>query len=306
VTAPGIPNELVLSTTCFGSRLEAIEDQAFAAVAMGFRQIELGLSDTPPRLNGYEDTRRETGVQITSVVAGCLKPRGDRMASSLLGSSRDEEREQAMLSVRRHIQLAQRLESPVVVVRCAPLADAKLCAEADELERKLGRDGESEELVEEARAFARKLTRKGQRQVEHLCRSLHALLSEFPTTRIALEPGRRLADLLQFEAMGWVLDDLKDKGLGYWHDSGHVHQLGELGLPGQGDWLEAFAPRMLGVHLQDVAERECELPPGRGQVDFRLVAEYLPGGAARVVHVNPRHGRSEILDSVQFLASLGL
>jgi hypothetical protein len=44
VTAPGIPNNYVLSTSCFGDRLRTIEDQAFAAVAMGFRAIELGLS----------------------------------------------------------------------------------------------------------------------------------------------------------------------------------------------------------------------------------------------------------------------
>jgi len=306
VTAPGIPNELVLSTTCFGSRLDSIEDQAFAAVAMGFRQIELGLTDTPPRLNGYEDTRRETGVRITSVVAGCLKPRSDLMASSLLASPRDDEREQALLSVRRHIQLAQRLESPVVIVRCGRVGDAKLCAEADELRERSASEGESEELTEALRALVHKATRKGQRQVEHLCRSLHALLAEFPQTRIALEPARHIEDLLNFEAMGWALDDLKDKGLGFWHDCGHVHALGELGLPGQGDWLDAFAPRMLGAHLQDVAEHEGELPPGRGEVDFRLVAEYLPSTAARVVHVNPRHGRSEILESVQYLATLGL
>lgn len=306
MTAPGIPNELVLSTTCFGSRLEAIEDQAFAAVAMGFRRIELGLSDTPPRLNGFEDTRRETGVGVAAVVAGCLKPRGERMASSLLASTKDEEREQATLSVRRHIQLAQRLGAPVVVVRCAPVMEPKLQAEAEELRRRVAKDAPSEELTEDLRAYATKVTRKGQRQVEHLCRSLHALMAEFPATRLALEPAKQLEDLLTFEAMGWVLDDLKEPSLGYWHDSGHVHQHGELGLPGQGEWLDAFAGRMLGVHLQDVGEIDCELPPGRGEVDFRMIAEYTPRSAARVVHVNPRHGRSEILDSVQFLTALGL
>jgi sugar phosphate isomerase/epimerase len=306
VTAPGIPNELVLSTTCFGSRLEAIEDQAFAAVAMGFRRIELGLTDTPPRLNGFEDTRRETGVGIAAVVAGCLKPKNERMASTLLSSTKDQEREQATLSVRRHIQLAQRLGAPIVVVRCGAIMDPKLHSEADELRRKVARNAASEELTEELRTYVQKVTRKGQRQVEHLCRSLHALLGEFPATRIALEPGRQLEDVLTFEAMGWVLDDLKEPGLGYWHDAGHVHQHGEMGLSGQGEWLDAFAGRMLGVHLHDVGESECELPPGRGEVDFRMLAEYTPRSAARVIHVNPRHGRSEILDSVQFLTALGL
>ena len=59
MTAPGIPNEFVLSTSCFGTRLRTIEDQAFAAVAMGFRKIELGQADTPPTLNGFADSHAD-------------------------------------------------------------------------------------------------------------------------------------------------------------------------------------------------------------------------------------------------------
>ena len=50
---------------------------------------------------------------------------------------------------------------------------------------------------------------------------------------------------------------------------------------------------------------EAELPPGQGEVDFRLVSEYAPGEAAKVVEVNPRHGRAEVLASVQFLVDRG-
>ena len=101
MTAPGIPNEFVLSTSCFGTRLKTIEDQAFAAVAMGFRQIELGMTDSPPTLTGFEDTRRETGVRVSSVVSGCLKPMTEKPACQMLASANNDEREQALGSVRR-------------------------------------------------------------------------------------------------------------------------------------------------------------------------------------------------------------
>ena len=39
---------------------------------MGFRRIELGLLDAPVKLNGFEDSRRETGIAVRSIVAGCL------------------------------------------------------------------------------------------------------------------------------------------------------------------------------------------------------------------------------------------
>jgi hypothetical protein len=63
---------------------------------------------------------------------------------------------------------------------------------------------------------------------------------------------------------------------------------------------------MVGVHLGDAADFQAEMPPGTGEVDFKLVAGYLPRTAERVLEVNPRHGRAEILAAVQFLVDLGI
>ncbi|MFT7487224.1 MAG: sugar phosphate isomerase/epimerase [Candidatus Paceibacteria bacterium] len=105
--------------------------------------------------------------------------------------------------------------------------------------------------------------------------------------------------------MEWVLDDLSRQELSYWHDTGAVHRRQLAELPGQGEWLERFGPRMIGVHLQDAVAAESEMPPGLGAVDFKLVSELTPSGIELVVEINPRHGRSEILASVQFLMDRG-
>lgn len=304
MTAPGIPNEFVLSTSCFGTRLKTIEDQAFAAVAMGFRQIELGLCDSPPTLNGFEDSRRETGIRVSSVVSGCLKPMSEKPACQLLASANAEEREQALGSVRRHIQLAQRMGASVVVLRGSSVADPKLRHEAEALSLRLSKEGLGDELSEQIRAFVQRVQKRGQRQIEHLCRSLHALITEFPATKLAVEPGLHIDDLLSFEAMGWVLDDLEKRGLCYWHDVGRIHMRQKAGLPGQGRWLESYARRMVGIHLQDAAENLYQMPPGTGEVDFKLIADYVPKTAARVLEIDQRHGRTEILAAVQFLSDL--
>ena len=96
MTTPGIPNDYSLSTTCFGTRLGNIQDQIFAAVGMGFRRLELGLAETPPSMEGLEDSRRETGVAIPSLVAGCRDPLNGRMAVERLGSLVSEERDRAL------------------------------------------------------------------------------------------------------------------------------------------------------------------------------------------------------------------
>jgi len=304
LTAPGIPNDFVLSTACFGTRLASIEDQIFHAVAMGFRRLELGLSETPPSMDGLEDSKRETGVEVTSLVAGCRDALNSEMAAGRLRRAIAEERERAMNSIRRHVRLAKAWGCPSVVVRGSKVEDEKLRAEAREIDARMVREGLTPEVQERAAELGRRVQRGSQAQVEHLCRSLHTLMQESPEVSFAIEPGMELDDLLGFEAMGWVLDDLSRHGLGYWHDVGRVHVRGKLGLPDHGEWLDAYAPRMVGVHLQDAAD-EPEMPLGLGEVDFKLLASYVPKEAARVLELNPKHGRAEILASIQFLVDHG-
>jgi sugar phosphate isomerase/epimerase len=223
----------------------------------------------------------------------------------MLASSNAEEREQALGSVRRHVQLAQKLQTPVVVLRGSSVADQKLRHEAEGLTVHLAKDGLTEELAEQIREYVHRVQKKGQRQLEHLCRSLHQLMTEFPAVKLAIEPGMHIDDLLSFEAMGWVLDDLEKRGLAYWHDVGRIHFRSKAGLPDQGKWLEAYASRMIGVHLQDACDDEYQMPPGTGEVDFRLIGEYVPKTALKVLEIDQRHGRTEILGAVQFLTARG-
>ena len=307
MTQPGIPNEFALSTACYGGRLKSIEDQAFATVGMGFRRVELGLLDQPVALNGFADSRRETGITVDSMVAGCLDPKSENMSGTHLGSTSAEERERALNSLRRHIRSAELIECPVLIVRGCAVENMQLGKEAETLHEELvtATNGELEAARERIIEFVARVQKKGQKQGEHLCRSLHTLRSEFPDTRLALEPGLHFNDILNFEAMEWVLADLSRQDVAYWHDTGRIHQRESAGLPGQGAWLEAFGQRLAGVHLQDSTLEEAELPPGQGEVNFRMVLENISTSITRVLEINPRHGRPEILGSVQFLADIG-
>ncbi|MEM9799751.1 MAG: hypothetical protein AAGA20_05450 [Planctomycetota bacterium] len=307
MTKPGIPNELVLSTSCYGPRLRSIEDQAFSAVAMGFRKLELGLSATPPELRGWDDARRETGIEMSCVVVGALKPKTPTMTGSMLGSLDASQREMALNTSRRHIQLAETLGAPTVILRGCAIENAKIEKQAEALlARHATVDPDDLELLqEETREFVHGAQAKGQRQIEHFCRSVHTLLQEFPEMTLAVAPGNLLNDLFGFEAVQWVLDDLANHHVGYWHDTARIHRRGKLGIPNQGDWLDTFASRTVGVHLRDATDQEWGLPPSLGEVDFKLVAEYLPRECARVIDVDPTHGRPEVLASVQYLLGLG-
>ena len=305
MATPGIPNNYTLSTTCFGTRLGNIQDQIFAAVGMGFRRLELGLAEAPPSMEGLDESRRETGVVIPSLVAGCRDSSNGGLVADHLGSLQSEECERALNSIRRHVRLARSWGCATVVIRGSKMEDEALRREAREYEGRVVREGATPELKEDLLEFAQRAQRACQPQIEQLCRSLFTLRQETPETRFAVESGRALDDLIGLDAMGWILDDLSDPRISYWHDVGCVHQRERLGLPGQGEWLEAYGARVSGVHLQDAAEEEEEMPLGLGEVDFQLLKEYLPMDAEWVLEISPRHGRAEILASVQFLADHG-
>jgi hypothetical protein len=130
VTTPGIPNHFSLSTSCFGSRLSSIQDQIFAAVGMGFRRIELGLAEAPPSMEGIEDSQRETGVEIPTVVAGCRDSLNGSMVVEKLSSLVPEETERALNSVRRHVRLAHGWGCSTIVVRGSRVEDPVLQSDA--------------------------------------------------------------------------------------------------------------------------------------------------------------------------------
>ncbi len=306
MTAPGIPNEYALSTSCYGGRLTNIEDQIFTAVGMGFRKLELGLTDTPPSMDGLAEASSETGSTLTSLVAGCRDTQGRDLLAAQLASLDEDDRHRAVSSVRRHARLALSWGIPRLIVRGSQIQNAELTAEARRLEASAAEEGVDADLREVVGEYVQRVQAAGHGQLEHLCRSLHQLMSEFPDLRFAIEPGRTIDDLLGFEAMGWVLDDLGAKNLGYWHDVGRIHLRERQGLPPQAAWLDAFAPRMVGIHLQDAAADETAMPLGLGEVDFRLIAETIPKGAERVLELHHRHGRAEVLSSVRFLVDQGI
>jgi len=262
------------------------------------------------KLSSYKMPRaadRWKRIEMTCVVVGSLKPKTPHMTGSMLGSLDADQREMALNSSRRHVQLAQSLGAPVVILRGCAVEDAALEREAaDLLEEHASTHADDLDIVRErTRDFVHRLQTKSQRQIEHFCRSVHKLRSEFPETAFAIAPGNDLDDLFGFEAVQWILDDLSAQKVGYWHDTARIHRRGNLGIPDQGAWLEAFASRSLGVHLRDATDAEFGLPPSLGEVDFKLVSEYLPKECARVVDVDPSHGRPEVLASVQYLLGLG-
>ena len=62
---------------------------------------------------------------------------------------------------------------------------------------------------------------------------------------------------------------------------------------------------MIGSHLHDVIGVDDHFPPGLGEVDFNMVASYLPADSYRAMELKPGSTPEQIKTSLSFLSDLG-
>jgi len=142
---------------------------------------------------------------------------------------------------------------------------------------------------------------------ENLARLIHTIRRiAGPHLKIALFPGANPAGILQGQAMKILLQEPEFDGIGYWHDTGVAQIRHSFGLEEPGWWLDTFGASIHGVTLQDWANGTAGLLPGEGEVDFPLVAEYLPCEARRVLSLTPSYSGAALMEAADTFAALRL
>ncbi len=87
---------------------------------------------------------------------------------------------------------------------------------------------------------------------------------------------------------------------------GHPRTVSQMCLPGTNEeWLKRYASRIIGVHLHDVSGINDHLAPGLGEVDYRMVASYLPKEAYRVLEVQSFNTTEQVKNGLKVLAEAG-
>jgi sugar phosphate isomerase/epimerase len=118
-------------------------------------------------------------------------------------------------------------------------------------------------------------------------RSLDELVAYASAHNIQLGLENRPAhEITNFAEMGEILSWYPGAVVGYWHDTGHAQVQANLGFTPHADWLRAYAPRVVGIHLHDAVGVTNHHAPGSGNVDWRALARYAPPNAMRVLEVD--------------------
>jgi sugar phosphate isomerase/epimerase len=93
--------------------------------------------------------------------------------------------------------------------------------------------------------------------------------------------------------------------LGFVYDVGHAYTLDRLGFYANEEWLKRFSTRIVITHLHDLIGINDHYAPGMGDVDFGIIAGYLPAKALRTVEVTPHNTIEQISTGLKLLVESG-
>lgn len=275
------------------------------AAAAGFTGLALLPGDPPLRLDGWERARRQFQTGCRAGAFDALVPTDRTAAIAGLASADRSRQQQAWDVLPGALEVLAALGGRVLILSGglderleSRERGARLLARLRAGEGALAGD----EALEE---FRRAASIPQERQWEALARFVHAVRRHAPGLGIALAVEPSPAGLLTPGVLEQLLADPALAGVGYWHDCAVAEARADLGLEQPGAWLDAFGRRLLGVSLQDYAGGRDRLPPGEGRVDWRLLREYLPSGAARVLALAPSYPVEIAAAARTALAGLG-
>lgn len=231
-----------------------------------------GLAPSPgPRPISWQAVREAADdLPVRFPCVRAANPLAERSALSSLCSQSDSEREVAHRAVHDAVACAMTVGTNIVVL------DLGVVGVQGEIEVEDLSEPHYDWTHERAQALLarRKVARNA--FVDRACRELFAIIKAFPDMHFGVCQGRSLRAVLDYEAMTDIVEDLGGRRLGYWHDAAICARREQILGEAQGEWLETFGNRLLGMTLGDASSDGLYLPPGSGGVDYGLCATYVP------------------------------
>jgi sugar phosphate isomerase/epimerase len=296
--------DVALSTMWAVGRFPKLADFFDTGKRLGFARFELNHAINSAMLDG---------LSLDGMIASVHEPCPADVSMSVLKernwlvSAPDEENRRAgVAAVRRSIDLAHQLGAGVVIVHPGRVdIDTGLESELISLYH-AGKADQPEYTWAKERLVATRAA-----QAETNMRSVRRSLVEL--AEYAARMGVRLGLENRYHYPEIPLpDELEDllsldlgEVVGYWHDVGHAQTLENLGFGTHEEWLRRFGGprgRIIGAHLHDVVGITDHQAAGKGQMDWDMVARYLPAGALRTCEFFPSNSPEEVAAGAKLLA----
>ncbi len=252
----------------------------------------------------------ETAVPISSVHSPCpaaLSSRGAPTSKLSLSSLDESERTEAVSFARQTVDLASDLKAKAVVLHMGEVPiDLSL---EDELRRLYTRScGQTLEQTPVRDELVRQRMSQAPPYLDAAKKSLQELgkYGRRKGIMLGIETRFHLHEIPSLDEAAELLNAVPESAVGYWHDVGHAEVQERLGFNSHAAWLARFRPRMVGIHLHDVLGISDHHAPGKGDMNWEMIARDLPAGIVRVCEIGEWNDEEEIQGVVAFLQRAGI
>jgi len=294
-----------LSTMWAKKNFPKLSDFFEGARRLGFSKIELNHQIDSAMLAGIDMSQ----YKFSSVHEPCpsdISTDELKQQDWLMSSPDEDKRQRGVNAIKRSIDLAHQLNVPVIVVHCG-MVSADLSAEKEL--RKLfeaGKTGTDEYLEQKQNMIKQRADLIGP-CFEAVKKSLLELLDYAAPFRIrlGLENRYHYFDIPSPDEMGALLALAGPERLGFIYDVGHAQAMDRLGFYPHEDWLQRYASRIIETHLHDVVGVIDHHAPGLGEVDFDMVASYLPENAIRTFELQATNSPEQVKAGLKYLVEHG-
>jgi HAD superfamily hydrolase (TIGR01549 family) len=272
---------------------------------LGFREVELNHQVDSQLLDGVGlDEYSFSSIHEpcpADISAPELKKR-----DWLISSTVEECRVQGVESIQRSIDLACKLKARVIVIHAGVVHPDR------ELENRLrslyeAGQNENKEYQEIKQALIRNRLVFAPDHLEAARKSLSDLLDYAAGSGICLGVENRFHyyEIPSPDELEEFLMQTDPQRLGFIYDVGHSQALSSLGFYTHDEWLKRFSRRMIAVHLHDMKDLNDHRLPGQGEVDFDLLAKYLPKDTLRTLEFQGHYTQEQVHSCLEFLRQHG-
>ena len=123
---------------------------------------------------------------------------------------------------------------------------------------------------------------------------------------LGLETRFHFNEIPNTDEMTELLGEAPEQLAGYWHDTGHAEVQEQLGFAFHEEWLSRFRDRMVGIHLHDIRGISDHHAPGKGNMNWEMIAKYLPWGVVKVCEIGEWNDEERMQGVVRFLQERGI
>ena len=298
--------EVSLSTMWAKGRFSHMAGFAAKARELGFTHIEANTSISPRMLSEL----LKTTVPISSIHSPCpavLSSRGISVSSLSLSSLDESERMEAVSFTKKAIDIAANVRATAIVLH---MGEVPIDLSLQDRLYKL-HDGGYAQTKEYSQAKEKLVYQRTSQAFPYLDAAKKSLqeLSDYSRQKgimLGLETRFHLNEIPNMDEMTELLNGVSESLVGYWHDMGHAEVQQQLGFSLHEEWLSRFQDRIVGIHLHDIRGISDHQAPGKGNMNWEMVAKYLPPGIVKVCEIGEWNDEEQIHGVVKFLQKKGI